>query len=263
MSLRAFAGPPPVDLPGAVQPGHDRPIPQPQPPPDFDFSVEAPHRSPVPRAVDEIRFKLADIRVVGATTLSPDSFRPLYASLIGKDVSLANIYDVADAIENAYRAAGYLLVRAYVPPQHVKDGIFTIRVVEGFIEGTSVQGGDAATQGQIKAYLAPLVREHPLRLKSIERALLLSNDIPGVSATGVLRPSPSCGRVRSHRHRHGPSADRRAFIDQSRFAFLRHLDRDRHGCLCRPFRRRRTRCDRHDDTRQPAATGFRPAALSH
>jgi hemolysin activation/secretion protein len=191
MSLRAFAGPPPVDLPGAVQPGHDRPIPQPQPPPDFDFSVEAPHRSPVPRAVDEIRFKLADIRVVGATTLSPDSFRPLYASLIGKDVSLANIYDVADAIENAYRAAGYLLVRAYVPPQHVKDGIFTIRVVEGFIEGTSVQGGDAATQGQIKAYLAPLVREHPLRLKSIERALLLSNDIPGVSATGVLRPSPS------------------------------------------------------------------------
>jgi len=187
----AFAAPPPIDLPGAVQPGHDRPVPQPEAPPNFDFSVEAPHRSPVPRAVDEIHFKLADIRIVGATTLSPDNFRSLYAGLIGKDVSLANIYDVADAIENVYRAAGYLLVRAYVPPQHVKDGIFTIKVVEGFVESTSVQGGDPGTQRQVKAYLEPIVQEHPLRLKTIERALLLSNDIPGVAATGVLRPSPS------------------------------------------------------------------------
>src|SRR3984885_1118797 len=149
-SMVARAAPPPINLPGAVQPGHDRPVPQPEAPPNFDFSVEAPHRSPVPRAVDEIHFKLADIRIVGATTLSPDSFRPLYAGLIGKDVSLANIYDVADAIENAYRAAGYLLVRAYVPPQHVKDGIFTIKVVEGFVESTSVQGGDEALQRQVK-----------------------------------------------------------------------------------------------------------------
>jgi len=189
--VTALAGPPPIDLPGAVQPGHDRPLPQPEAPPTFDFSVEAPHRSPVPRAVDEIKFKLADIRLVGATTLSPDSFRPLYAGLIGKDVSLANIYDVADAVENAYRAAGYLLVRAYVPPQHVKDGIFTIKVVEGFVESTSVQGGDPATQRQVKAYLEPILRDRPLRLKTIERSLLLSNDIPGVAATGVLRPSPS------------------------------------------------------------------------
>ncbi len=182
---------PPIDLPGAVQPGHDRPVPQPEAPPNFDFSVEAPHRSPVPRAVDEIHFKLADIRITGASSLSPVSFRPLYAGLIGKDVSLKDIYDVADAIENEYRAAGFLLVRAYVPPQHVKDGIFTIKVVEGFVESTSVQGGDAALQRQIKAYLEPVLRDHPLRLKTIERALLLSNDIPGVAATGVLRPSPS------------------------------------------------------------------------
>ncbi|MGD0142557.1 MAG: ShlB/FhaC/HecB family hemolysin secretion/activation protein [Rhizomicrobium sp.] len=190
ISMHASASPP-VDLPGAVQPGHDRPIPQPEATPDFDFSVEAPHRSPVPRAVDEIHFKLADIRVVGATTLSPDRFRPLYQGLIGQDVSLANIYDVADAIEKEYRAAGYLLVRAYVPPQHVKDGIFTIRVVEGFVESTSVEGGSPAVRSQVKAYLAPLLREHPPRLKTIERALLLSNDIPGVAATGVLRASPS------------------------------------------------------------------------
>jgi len=181
---------PPVNLPGAVQPGHDRPLPQPQAPaPNFDFSVEAPHRSPVPRAVDEIKFKLVDIRIEGTKTLPASQFRPLYQGMIGKEVSLANIFDVADGIEKEYRDAGYLLVRAYVPPQHVSDGIFTIQVVEGFVEATSVQGADPETQRIVKGYLSPVLNEHPLRLTTIERALLMSNDVPGIAATGVLRPA--------------------------------------------------------------------------
>ena len=181
----------PVTLPGAIEPGHDRPLPQAAPPGNFDFSVEAPHRSSVPRAVDEIKFKLVDIRIEGSVTINAAHFRPLYANLIGHEVSLANIFDVADAIEKTYQNAGYLLVRAYVPPQHVKDGIFTINVVEGFVESTQVQGGNSAVQARVKSYLAPVTREHPLRLMTVERALLLSNDLPGVAATGVLRPSPS------------------------------------------------------------------------
>jgi hemolysin activation/secretion protein len=180
----------PVNLPGAVQPGHDRPLPQPQrTPPNFDFSVEAPHRSAVPRAVDEIKFNLVDIHIEGAKTLPASQFRPLYQNLIGKQISLANIFDVADGIEKAYRSAGYLLVRAYVPPQHVSDGIFTIQVVEGYVESTSVQGASPETQRILKGYLAPVLNEHPLRLTTIERALLMSNDVPGVTATGVLRPA--------------------------------------------------------------------------
>ena len=173
-----------------MQPGHDRPLPQPQATPDFDFSVEAPQRSAVPRAVDEIKFMLADIRIDGAKTIPASSFRPLYQNLIGKQISLADIFDVAEGIEKQYKAAGYLLVRAYVPPQHVKDGIFTIHVVEGFVAGTSVQGADGATQERVKGYLTPVLQEHPLRLVTVERALLLSNDLPGVAATGILRPSP-------------------------------------------------------------------------
>jgi hemolysin activation/secretion protein len=166
-------------------------LPETQLVPDVDFSVEAPHRSAVPRAVDEIHFKVQGIHVEGAVTLNADRFRPLYQNLIGKEVSLGDIFDVADGIEKEYRAAGYLLVRAYVPPQHVNDGIFTIRIVEGFVEGTSVEGGDARTRDLVKAYLEPLVREKPLHGATIERALLLANNIPGVTATGVLSPSPN------------------------------------------------------------------------
>jgi hemolysin activation/secretion protein len=177
-------------LPGAVQPGRDRPQPEPPPVSDYNFSIEAPHRSSVPRAVDEIHFKLNDVKIVGAVTIPADTFRPLYQNLLGKDVTLANIYDVADGIERAYRAAGYPLVRAFVPPQRVKDGIFTIRIVEGYVSSVSVEGVDPKVQERIKAYLRNVEGEKPLKLATVERGLLLSNDLPGATATGVLRPAP-------------------------------------------------------------------------
>jgi hemolysin activation/secretion protein len=177
-------------LPGAVQPGRDRPGPPVPPPPDFDFSIVTPHRSAVPRAVDEVHFKLVDIKIDGATTIPASTFRPLYDGLIGKDVTLGDILDVADKIEQAYRARGYLLVRAYVPPQRVKDGIFTIHVVEGHLGSVAVQGGDNDVKKKIRGYLRPALREQPLTLSSMERGLLLANDLPGVGATGVLKASP-------------------------------------------------------------------------
>ena len=179
----------PGGLPGAVEPGRDRPAPTVPAEPDFDFRIETPSRSSVPRAVDEIRFRLKDIRVNGAVTLSPDRFRPIYQPLIGKDVSLSDILDVAGAIETEYRRNGYVLVRAFVPPQRVADGIFTINVVEGFIANVSVQGGDAGTRERILALLRPARAARPLKLEAIEQGLLLANDLPGVTAGGVLSPS--------------------------------------------------------------------------
>lgn len=178
-------------LPGAVQPGRDRPLPAVPGQPEFDFSIVAPNRSPVPKAVDEVHFRLTDIRIVGAVTIPAERFRPLYAGLLGKDVTLADILNVADAIEARYRAAGYLLVRAFVPPQRVKDGVFTINVVEGHLERVTVQGANPETSALIGGYLEEARSEKPLTMASLERGLLLANDLPGIKATGVLRPAPN------------------------------------------------------------------------
>ena len=179
----------PGGLPGAVEPGRDRPPLSVPAPPNFDFRIETPSRSSVPRAVDEIRFRLDDIQVNGAVIFSPDRFRPFYQSLIGKDVSLSDILDVANAIEAEYRRSGYLLVRAFVPPQRVANGIFTINVVEGFIANVSIEGGGAETRERIRTFLQPALDSKPLRLETMEQALLLANELPGVAASGLLRPS--------------------------------------------------------------------------
>ncbi len=186
-SVSAFAQVP--ALPGNVQPGRDRPALTAPAQPDFEFRIETPSRSSVPRAVDEIRFRLNDIAVKGAVTLSPARFRPFYQNLIGKDVALSDILDVAEAIENAYRRSGYVLVRAFVPPQRVADGVFIINVVEGFIANVAVEGGNEGTRERIRALLQPARAARPLKLETIEQGLLLANDLPGVTASGLLRPS--------------------------------------------------------------------------
>ncbi len=178
-----------LQLPGAVQPGRDRPAPEAPTQPDFDFSIEAPQRSPIGRSVDQVAFTLKDLKIAGAKTLPAESFRPLYEGLIGKQIKLNDILDVADAIEKAYRDHGYILVRAYVPPQRVRDGVFTINVVEGKIAHVAVEGGTPATQDQVKGYLSHSLDTAPLALVTMERGLLLSNDLPGVVAAGVLKPS--------------------------------------------------------------------------
>jgi hemolysin activation/secretion protein len=144
----------------------------------------------VTRAVDEIQFVLQDIRIIGAITLNPERFRPLYQQLIGQEVTLSTVFNVAEQIEEEYRRAGYILVRAFIPPQRVADGVFTINVVEGFVSGVAVEGGQQATRERIESYLEPVLEAMPLDLPTIERGLLLANDLPGADVSGLLRPSP-------------------------------------------------------------------------
>lgn len=178
-------------IPNSVEPGRDRPLPTPPPDSDFDFSIEAPRRAPVPRAADELTFLVREIRISGATLYPPEALRALYAPLLGREVRLVEILAVAEAIEAKYRRDGYVLTRAFVPPQRVADGVFTISVVEGYVSKTETEGGDPATGDLIKRYLEPVRGARPLDIASMERALLLANDIPGTAASGLLKPSPT------------------------------------------------------------------------
>jgi hemolysin activation/secretion protein len=174
-----------------LQPGQGRPIPELPATPNFDFSIEAPRRSPVPRAVEELSFEVKDIRIAGSTVYSPEQLRPLYEPLVGHSVHLADIIAVADQIEGKYRADGYILTRAFVPPQSVSNGVFQINVVEGYIEAVSIEGGDEDARNRVRAIVAPVTASRPLQLKVIESALLLANQLPGTGASGLLRPSPT------------------------------------------------------------------------
>ena len=137
----------------------------------------------------KIRFILKEIVVKGSTVYSHNAFRRWQKRFIDKKVSLALIYRFAEKITAKYRNDGYLLSRAIVVPQNIKNGVVTIQIVEGYIGNLKIRGPVKGSKMFLKSYGKALLRSSPLKAKDLERYLLLIDDLPGVSVESVLVPS--------------------------------------------------------------------------
>lgn len=135
-------------------------------------------------------FVLKGVTVTGASVIPPAELAPIWAGLIGTTVDLAVLEDIAARISATYRGRGYVLSQAALPAQTVADGRVEIRVVEGFIDGLAVSGGKPNQQALAGRYFAPVPADRPLRLRTLERAVLLSRDTFGAEVETVLEPSP-------------------------------------------------------------------------
>jgi hemolysin activation/secretion protein len=93
-----------------------------------------------PEGAEKIRLHIRDIRIEGSTVYSQEEFRLLYQDLIGPEVTLSAVYDLAQRITTKYGIDGYVLSRAIVPPQNFTKGgaIIRIQVIEGYTPFTSL-----------------------------------------------------------------------------------------------------------------------------
>ncbi|MFC3712508.1 ShlB/FhaC/HecB family hemolysin secretion/activation protein [Sphingoaurantiacus capsulatus] len=170
-------------------------VPQPLPEtPQFDLRIQTPERAATPRAVDEIEFEVARIAVEGATRYPEAEVRAIFAPLEGRKIVLEELRTAANTLENRYRGDGYFLTRVFVPPQQVKDGVLTVRVVEGYIGNAFVESADEATRERLGKMIAPIVGVKPISLEALERRLLIINDLPGIAGNGVLRQGAELGQ---------------------------------------------------------------------
>lgn len=160
---------------------------------DMDFTITAPQRAPAPGATSGLQIKIVDIKLTGNTAIPSSAFADLIGPMVNTSVDANALLGLAEQIEGRYRDAGYILTRVFMPAQAVTDGRFSLQVVEGFIKTVSVEGASPSTEYLVKQLMAPLLSTRPLALPALERALLLAGDLPGVSATGVLRPGEEVG----------------------------------------------------------------------
>lgn len=124
-------------------------------------------------------FVLRAVSVTGASALPQAQLAASYRAFLGKKVSKADLAAIAQAISDCYRAAGFHLSRAIIPPQDIADGRVRIRVIEGSITEVELRG-DGAEQFGVRPMFNPVLAEHPSRLATLERQLLLVNNWPGV-----------------------------------------------------------------------------------
>jgi hemolysin activation/secretion protein len=185
-------------LPASVAPGQlenrFQPPPEPRATDEPEIRPTLEPEKP-PSGAEQVRFPLMHVTVAGSTVFSENDFLPLYSDLIGKEVTLKQIYDIASAITAKYGNAGYALSIALVPAQRIRGGAVTIQVIEGYVDNVTIKtddGRDISTP-QLKAYGEKITLSRPLKQSDLERYVLLANDLPGVTARSVLEPSDRPG----------------------------------------------------------------------
>jgi hemolysin activation/secretion protein len=157
----------------------------------------APFARPEGKADTTPIFVLRHVSVVGAVAIPRDRLATAYQPYLGKKVSQADLANMASAVSDVYRAAGFHLSRAIVPVQDIKDGTLRLQVIEGSITELELKGEGAEEFG-VRAMLDVLVRERPSRLATLERQMMLVNGRPGVRVqdTGLEEIGTASGRFR-------------------------------------------------------------------
>ena len=125
--------------------------------------------------------------VDGATAYAAPQLADVTAGLVGPAVPLARVEAARVALLNLYRADGYALttVTATVDPR----GGLHFNVVEGRIVDVKLEGDIGPAGTQVLRFLRHLTDIRPIDTASLERWLLLAQDVPGVTLRAVLQPS--------------------------------------------------------------------------
>ena len=111
------------------------------------------------------------------------------------ELSFDQLQDVAAAITTAYREAGFIVSKAYLPAQSLgPDGRVRIEVLEGRLGEVIVQGTERYRPGVIAAPVDHL-RGRILHKSELDSALLYVRDLPGVSTSSVLQPGTEQGET--------------------------------------------------------------------
>lgn len=183
-----------TELPGSALPSSvSNALTSQQPPPKRGrvgiISPEETKKVALSEQAKKIRFVLNKVNLEGNTVYSEAMLRRLYQNKIHKKISVEDLFNIAIDITNFYRNTGYILSRAILPPQHVKNGVVTIKVIEGYISSVEVTGHPRGAKCIIQAYGNKIKECPPLKLSRMERYLLLANETPGTQVKAVLAAS--------------------------------------------------------------------------
>ncbi len=115
---------------------------------------------------------------------NPERLQKLEAEFLGRDISLRELYQIANRITQLYRQDGYVLSQALVPEQTIRDGVARIQVIEGFVERVDFTGAPQEQLNRLKGFGDKIAGLRPLSMHSLERYLIL----PAMSEIKITCP---------------------------------------------------------------------------
>lgn len=157
-------------------------------------------RAPLTDSGIQVTVKAFRFTGLGAMVTEAE-LQELVRDQIGKQLGLKELQAVAAQITSYLREKkGYLLSRAYLPKQDVTEGVIEIAIISGSIDGKiriNRTKPSRIRQSVLEGIAHSSVSEgDAIQLRQLERATLLMNDLPGISAKASLEPGSSTGTTK-------------------------------------------------------------------
>lgn len=135
----------------------------------------------------EATVQVARFDIAGHTLLDTARLQAAVAGYLNRPLNFAELQRAAGAVADAYRDAGWV-VRTYLPQQDVTSGRVTIQVVEAVFGQVRIEGqAERVREAQLRRIVATAQAPgQPVNGPALDRALLLIDDLPGISARGSL-----------------------------------------------------------------------------
>ena len=138
-------------------------------------------------------FKVHRLQVSGASVYPEADLLKRVGFVPDRDLSLQTLQAMADRITQHYRENGYLLARAYLPAQDIREGVVTLVVLEGQYGQIKLNNTSTLNSQVPKDVLAGLNYGDVIALQPLEERLLLLSDMPGVGIRSSLVPGSALG----------------------------------------------------------------------
>ncbi|MDD5175912.1 MAG: ShlB/FhaC/HecB family hemolysin secretion/activation protein [Sterolibacterium sp.] len=141
------------------------------------------------------RFNITEFRVEGNTLLAAEQVSKLVAPFAGEKKVYGDIQRALEAVESAYRAAGYNTVQVYVPEQELNQGVVKLQVTEGAIGKVTVTGNKHFSTSNVRAGLPVLKEGAAPNARLLSKNIQLSNDNPAKQVEVTLGVGEEEGKI--------------------------------------------------------------------
>ena len=147
--------------------------------------------------------KVSGFQFDGATVFTVDELMNASGAHLLQSYDLAALQGIADAITSYYRQSGYMVARAWMAPQVIKDGAVVFQIYEGHLSQSEPFRVISKSQEVDKDRISKIVQHslcqdqecsaQPLTQEHVDRAALLVTEITGYQVKGELVPGKELG----------------------------------------------------------------------
>lgn len=134
-------------------------------------------------------FLFKSLTLHGATILDQAQRDAFTAAYVGREITVADLFGILNAIQQYYLDRGFSLTRVVMPEQSLDDGEIDFDVIEGYVAAVEIDP-EIGPDPMIEDFRTRILNQRPLDLKNLERLMLVLNDRPGHNLSAILATMP-------------------------------------------------------------------------